>query len=503
MVRGGKLLKIDAKDNVAVAMEHIMAGEKLEIGGFGLTAKEDIDRGHKIACRDIMEGEEIIKYGFPIGHATENIAAGKYIHTHNIKTNLKGMERYTYTLAVKQTDTTNPAEQTGLEQFMGYIREDGQIGIRNEIWIVNTVGCVNKTSENLAKEANIRLAGLTDGVFAFTHPYGCSQLGEDHKTTQRILAGLAKHPNAAGVLVLGLGCENNNIDEFKKVLGGYNPQRVKFLVCQDVENEMEESLKLLNVLAGHAQRFARQPCPVSKLVVGLKCGGSDAFSGITANPLVGAFSDMLIAHGGTSILTEVPEMFGAETILMDRCINEDIFNKTVTLINEFKEYYMRHNQEIYENPSPGNRKGGISTLEEKSLGCIRKGGTTSVVDVLDYGEKATKAGLNLLKGPGNDIVACTALTAAGSHMILFTTGRGTPLGAPVPTIKISSNTELHNRKRNWIDFDAGRLLTGKSMDDLKREFFDFILKIASGEIRAKNEVNGHREIAIFKDGVTL
>jgi altronate hydrolase len=503
VVKSSKLLKIDARDNVAVALEDIAAGETLEIDGLRLTAKEDIDKGHKIACGDITEGEDIIKYDFPIGHATRNIAAGEYIHTHNIKTNLKGLEQYTYTPASKAANVMKPTELVVPQKFMGYVREDAQIGIRNEIWIVNTVGCVNKTSDSLAKEANKRFAECTDGIFAYTHPYGCSQLGEDHKTTQKILAGLVRHPNAAGVLVLGLGCENNNIAEFKKVLGDYNPQRVKFLVCQDVEDEMEEGLKLLDELADYAQKFTRQPCPVSRLVIGLKCGGSDAFSGITANPLSGVFSDMLIARGGTGILTEVPEMFGAETILMDRCINEDIFNKTVNLINEFKEYFMRYNQEIYENPSPGNRKGGISTLEEKSLGCTQKGGTANVVDVLDYGEKVTTAGLNLLKGPGNDIVACTALTTAGAHIILFTTGRGTPLGAPVPTIKISTNTQLYARKGNWIDFDAGRLLAGESMEDMKQEFFDFVLKIASGEIRTKNEENGYKEIAIFKDGVTL
>lgn len=497
MVKGSKLIKIDARDDVAMVLEDIAAGDVLEIDGLRLAIKEDIDRGHKIACRDLLEGEDIVKYGFPIGHATRNIAAGEYIHTHNVKTNLKDLEQYTYTPDVKLT------EYAKAQQFMGYIREDGQIGVRNEIWIVNTVGCVNKTSESLAREANLRLAGRTDGIFAYTHPYGCSQLGEDHLTTQKILAGLVKHPNASGILIIGLGCENNNINEFKKVLGDYNPRRVKFLICQDVEDEMEEGMQLLAELADYTGKFNRQPCPVSKLVVGLKCGGSDAFSGITANPLVGVFSDMLIARGGTTILTEVPEMFGAETILMNRCISVDVFNKTVSLINDFKEYYIRHNQVIYENPSPGNKKGGISTLEEKSLGCTQKGGIESVVDVLSYGERASVEGLNLLKGPGNDIVACTALTAAGAHIILFTTGRGTPLGAPVPTIKISTNTQLCNRKGNWIDFDAGQLLAGKSMEDVKQEFFDFVIRTASGDIRTKNEVNGYKEIAIFKDGVTL
>jgi altronate hydrolase len=502
MIKNGKLIKIDRKDNVAVALDNITAGEQLEIGCFKLTAKENIETCHKIACSDIEKDEDIIKYGYPIGHALRHISPGEYIHTHNIKTNLEGLEKYTYTPLVKYKENFQAAKQHESVQFMGYAREDGSIGIRNEIWIVNTVGCINRASETIAKEATIRFAGRTDGIFAYTHPYGCAQTGDDQRATQKTLAGLVRHPNAAGVLVLSLGCENNNIDEFKKVLGSYDPRRVKFLVSQDVEDEIEEGLKLIDELTVYAQKFKSQPCPVSKLVVGLKCGGSDAFSGITANPLVGKFSDMLIEYGGTTILTEVPEMFGAETILMNRCINKEIFDKTVSLINNFKEYFMRHGQVIYDNPSPGNKKGGLSTLEEKSLGCTQKSGSESVADVVAYSERVTVPGLNLLEGPGNDIVACTALTAAGAHLILFTTGRGTPLGAPVPTIKISTNTALHDRKLNWIDFDAGRLLTDKSMDNMKKEFFDFVLKIAAGE-PAKNEKNNFREIAIFKNGITM
>lgn len=481
MIKDGKLLRINKKDNVAVALENIGETEK----------------GHKVALKDIAEGEDIIKYGFPIGHATRPISTGEYVHTHNMRTNLKGLLDYSYVPELTEKTTLPPS------RFMGYMRENGDIGIRNEIWIINTVGCVNKTSEILAKEANNIFAGKTDGIFAFTHPFGCSQLGDDHLATQRLLAGLVRHPNAAGVLVLGLGCENNNIPEFKKVLGGYGPDRVKFLVTQEVEDEIEEGLKLIGELVDYAGTFKRQECLADKLVIGLKCGGSDAFSGITANPLVGEFSDLLIAQGGTSILTEVPEMFGAETILMNRCVNDEVFQKTADLINNFKEYFMKHNQEIYENPSPGNKKGGITTLEEKSLGCTQKGGTGNVVDVLDYGERAAKPGLNLLKGPGNDMVAATALTAAGAHIILFTTGRGTPLGAPVPTVKISTNSELYRRKGSWIDYDAGVLLEGNGMEEVKTDFFNFVLKVASGEIRTKNEENGYREIAIFKDGVTL
>mgnify|MGYP005834341411 CR=1 FL=1 len=497
MIKSDKLIKINEKDNVAVALVDIKQGETVTLGEYQVTAREDIDKGHKIAFTDIAEGENIIKYGFPIGHATKPIASGEYIHTNNIKTNLKGLLEYTYTpnLSLLETEMS--------DDFMGYVRENGEIGIRNEIWIVNTVGCVNKTAEMLAKEANAKFAGKTDGIFFFTHPYGCSQLGDDHVTTQKILADMVKHPNAAGVLVLGLGCENNNIPEFKKVLGDYNENRVKFLATQEVGDEIEAGLKLIGELVEYAQTFKREKCPASKLIVGLKCGGSDAFSGITANPLVGVFSDMLIQHGGTSILTEVPEMFGAETILMDRCINREVFNKTVSLINDFKEYYIRHNQEVYENPSPGNKKGGISTLEEKSLGCTQKGGIGNVIDVLDYGERVSTPGLNLLKGPGNDIVAVTALMASGAHIILFTTGRGTPLGAPVPTVKISTNTDLYTRKNSWIDYNAGQLLDGKEMGEVSKDFFKYVLKVASGEIKTKNEENGYREISIFKDGVTL
>jgi len=386
---------------------------------------------------------------------------------------------------------------------MGYLRSNGEAGVRNEIWIINTVGCVNKTSEKLAQEANIKYAGLTDGIFSFSHPYGCSQLGEDHKMTQKILAAMVNHPNAAGVLVIGLGCENNNIPAFKKVIGKYDNNRVKFLNIKEISDEIEMGLKIIGELVEYAQKFKRQKIPSSKLIVGLKCGASDSFSGITGNPLLGMFSDMLIQSGGTTIMTEVPEMFGAETILMNRCINKEIFDKTVKLINDFKNYYIKHDQKIYENPSPGNKKGGISTLEEKSLGCIQKSGSQNVTNVLEYGEKVSVPGLNLLQAPGNDIVSTTALVASGAHIILFTTGRGTPLGSPVPTVKVSTNTSLYNKKRSWIDYNAGELLNGKNIAEIKNDFFRFVMDIASGKIKAKNETNSYREISIFKDGVIL
>ena len=445
----------------------------------------NLETGHKYALRDIAAGENIIKYGNPIGHATQDIKKGDHVHSHNVKTNLSSNLEYTYEPVEIQVNP-NPSGRT----FMGYVRTNGDVGIRNEVWIINTVGCVNKIAK--------RLADLT-GAVAFEHPFGCSQLGGDHLTTQLILKGLVNHPNAAGVLVLGLGCENNNIAEFKKVLGDYDPQRVRFLNCQDVEDEISVGVQIIEELQEYAATFRRQPVPLSKLKLGLKCGGSDGYSGITANPLVGRLSDRLIEEGGSCVLTEVPEMFGAEHLLMQRCGSLELFDKTVKMINDFKDYFTRHDQVIYENPSPGNKEGGITTLEEKSLGCIQKGGLGEVVDVLDYGDRLTKNGLSLLNGPGNDIVAITNLTAAGCHMILFTTGRGTPLGGPVPTMKIATNKALAAKKHGWIDFDASPVLEGRALTE---ELLDYVIAVAEGE-ETKNENYGYKEISIFKDGIVL
>ena len=448
----------------------------------------NLENGHKYALRDIAEGENIIKYGSPIGHSTADIKKGEHVHTHNLKTNLSGNLEYSYNYKDYGISSI-PCDLT----FDGYVRENGDVGIRNEIWIVNTVGCVNKTAQKLAEKT---------GAKYFPHPFGCSQLGGDHETTQLILKGMVNHPNAAGVLVLGLGCENNNIEEFKKVLGEYNPDRVKFLNCQDVSDEFVEGEKLIGELKNYADNFKREKLHLTRLKIGLKCGGSDGYSGITANPLVGSLSDRLISMGGSCVLTEVPEMFGAEHLLMERCKDKATFDKTVSLINNFKDYFTRRDQVIYENPSPGNKEGGITTLEEKSLGCVQKGGLSPVVDVLDYGDTVTAQGLSLLNGPGNDIVAVTNLMAAGVHMILFTTGRGTPLGSAVPTIKISTNKALAEKKSGWIDFDASPLLGEKSMETLTDDMLCYIIKVASGE-ETKNETNGFSEISIFKDGVTL
>ncbi len=441
--------------------------------------KLNLENGHKYAVRDIKKGDNIIKYGFPIGIAKEDIQADEHIHTHNLKTALSGEQEYTYTPFEHTQSKTEPIT------ISAYQRKNKEIGIRNDIWIVNTVGCVNKIAQKLADKT---------GAFCFTHPYGCSQLGDDLLVTQKILCNLIKHPNAGGVLVLGLGCENNNITELKKILGEYDTQRIKFLNAQDCEDELAEGIQIISELQKQAEKDIRIDVPISKLKIGLKCGGSDGLSGITANPLVGRITDKMTAMGGTAVLTEVPEMFGAEQILMNRCVDESVFNDTVNLINNYKKYFILHNQPVSENPSPGNKEGGITTLEEKSLGCVQKGGKTPVTAVLDYGDTAKAAGLNLLNGPGNDMVAVTNLTAAGCHLILFTTGRGTPLGAPVPTIKIATNTSLAETKKSWIDFDA--------QSEKNKDLFSLIVDTANGK-ETKNERNGYREIAIFKDGVTL
>lgn len=491
-----EFLKIHANDNVGVALHPVEKGASIQAGDKTITAAQDISAGHKMALQAIAKGEDIIKYGYPIGHATADIAPGTWVHTHNLKTNLNDKLEYTYQPALAAPKPEKPWT------FDGYLRPDGAAGVRNEIWIIPTVGCVNSIAQIIARKAQVFAGNGVEGIHAFTHPYGCSQLADDHINTQKALAGLVRHPNAGGVLVLGLGCENNTIEQFREMIGEYDRDRVKFLICQEVEDEVSTGLDYIQQLCLHAGKAKREPVPADKLVIGLKCGGSDGLSGISANPLVGAFSDILVSQGGTSILTEVPEMFGAETILMNRCKDKETFEKTVALINNFKDYFIRYDQTIYENPSPGNKAGGISTLEDKSLGCTQKGGGSTVMDVLAYGEAVKTAGLNLLQAPGNDLVAATALAVSGAQIVLFTTGRGTPFGCPVPTIKISSNTPLYEKKRGWIDYNAGRFVEGVSMEELSRDFYAYVLSVASGA-QTTGEKQGIRDIAIFKDGVTL
>lgn len=492
-------IKINPADTVVVCLQPKGKGETIEVDGKTITINQDTPAGHKILITDTEEGRDIIKYGYPIGHARQDLKAGDWVNENNLKTNLAGTLEYTYNPVSEALDIKDEKRT-----FRGYVRANGEVGIRNEVWIVPTVGCVNGIAERLADELQKETGSEgVDAIYAWYHNYGCSQLSGDHENTRKVLRDIVLHPNAGAVLVLGLGCENNQPELFEQLLGDYDKERIKFLVTQKVDgDEVEAGMEILRELYAKAREDKREDVPVSKLRVGLKCGGSDGFSGITANPLVGEFSDWLVAQGGTSILTEVPEMFGAETILMNRCKTDELFGKTVSMINNFKEYFLSHGEPVGENPSPGNKAGGISTLEDKALGCTQKCGRAPVSGVLEYGDRLETTGLNLLSAPGNDLVAATALASAGCQIVLFTTGRGTPFGTFVPTMKIATNPTLAARKPNWIDFSAGQLIEGRTMKELVPEFIDKILAVASGE-QARNEANGYREIAIFKNGVTL
>lgn len=491
-------IRINPADNVAVALKDLKAGTAVIDG---VVLKEDIPAGHKMTLKDMAAGDNVIKYGFPIGHVTRDAACGTLIDHSCIKTNLEGLLEYSYNPSLTEIA---PAAQK--RTFKGYRRADGQVGIRNQIWIVPTVGCVNGIAGKLAELFRAEIAGKegsVDAVVAFPHNYGCSQLGDDHQNTRHILADMVHHPNAGGVLVVSLGCENNQLSAFRELVGPVDESRVKMIEMQKVQgDEIEYGLQQLRDIFAACSKDEREDVPVSELRVGLKCGASDGLSGITANPLLGVFSDWIVSQGGTTVLTEVPEMFGAETILMNRCQDEETFGKTVHLINDFKEYFMAQGQPVYENPSPGNKAGGISTLEEKSLGCTQKCGKSIVRGVLKYGERLSVKGLNLLSAPGNDLVASTALASSGCQIVLFTTGRGTPFGSFVPTMKISTNSGLASRKPTWIDFNAGVIAEGEPMDEVAARFTDYVLSVCSGA-PVNSETNGFREIAIFKTGVTL
>ena len=493
-----EFIKIHPDDNTAVALTPLPSGRIIQTDDLShtVTLKNNIPQGHKFALYPILKGNKIIKYGNPIGYATEDIDEGVWIHTHNIKTTLNDCIDYTYTPSFHPLSVQTPCF------FQGFRRPDGKVGIRNEIWIIPTVGCVNNIATAIEHQAKQYICGSIDDIVAFNHPYGCSQMSDDQENTRKILADLVHHPNAGGVLVLGLGCENSNIHELKKYIGSYDSNRVRFLVAQESDDEIADALNIIKDLCAYVGQFVREPISCSELIVGMKCGGSDWFSGITANPVVGRFSDLLISKGGTTILTEVPEMFGAEKGLMNRCENESLFEQTVSLINDFKDYFRSHHQTIYENPSPGNKKGGISTLEDKSLGCVQKSGSAPIKGILSYGEPVTAHGLHLLSAPGNDLVASTALAASGAQLVLFTTGRGTPFACPVPTVKISTNNTLNTKKGHWIDFNCGTLIETDTLESLADRLFNTVMDIASGQ-KVKSELSGFHDMAIFKQGVTL
>ncbi|MDC0611998.1 altronate dehydratase family protein [Vibrio sp.] len=492
------LFKIHPNDNVAVALKDLSAGSELSVAGQTVVLQQDVPQAHKVALVDLQPNELVVKYGYPIAHVLEPVAVGQHLSQHNLKTNLSDLSTYQYQTDFKEVSTSLEDRDVSI-----YRRSNGGVGIRNELWIIPTVGCVNAMAKmmknQLEKEVDL---SHVDGVHIFTHQYGCSQLGDDHSNTKTLLQNLVKHPNAGGVLVVGLGCENNQISVFKDTLGEYDESRVRFMVCQSHNDEVGHGLSQLKELVEVMSGDQREPGKLSELSFGLECGGSDGFSGITANPLLGHFSDYVITHGGTSVLTEVPEMFGAEQILMSRCQDEATFDATVAMVNDFKQYFIDHKQPIYENPSPGNKAGGISTLEEKSLGCTQKAGQSKVIDVLRYGETLSHHGLNLLSAPGNDAIATSALSMAGCQMILFSTGRGTPYGGPVPTLKLATNSGLAQRKPHWIDFNAGSLVEGVSMQELLVQFVDTVVEHVNGKPTC-NEKNDFREIAVFKSGVTL
>jgi len=509
-VTAAALIHIHPDDNVVIAVQPIEAGTRIELNGTPLEIREDIPPGHKIAVADLSVDERVIKYGHLIGKINEPVRRGGWIHTHNLATLLADDAAYAYEPSKIRTTppsgdvSTSPGPD--VPTFAGYRRSDGRVGTRNEIWVINTVGCVNRSAQRIARTSNDRFAGEIDGVHAFAHPFGCSQLGDDLQYTQRVLAGLIRHPNAGGVLVLGLGCENNQMDDLLVRAGDVDRTRIRFFNSQEVLDEVEEGVEAVEELVRIIQHDQRTKCPVTDLMIGLKCGGSDGFSGISANPVLGRVADRLTVYGGTALLTEVPEMFGAEQQLMNRAVDSGTFDRVVSMINDFKKYFVSHGQPVYENPSPGNKDGGLTTLEEKSLGATQKGGLAPVTHVLEYGEAAPAGagGLALLYAPGNDGVSVTAEVAAGATLVLFTTGRGTPLGFPVPTLKISSNSEIAEKKPHWIDFNCGAVLDGTStLDELADDLFELILRVASGEQRAKNELNDYREIAIWKEGVTL
>lgn len=493
-----KYLKINSADNVAVAIEPLKQGESIVVDGAVVSIIEDIPAGHKVALKNFVEGENVIKYGYPIGHVLKDRPKGSWLNENHIKTNLAGLLEYTYAPHAVNLDIPD----RGLT-FKGYRRKNGDVGVRNEIWIIPTVGCVNGIVTQLADKLREETKGKgVDAIVAFPHNYGCSQLGDDHENTKKILRDMVLHPNAGGVLVVGLGCENNQPDIFKEFVGEVDDSRIRYIVAQKCVDEISEGMKLLHGIYKEVKKDVRTDIPLSELRVGLKCGGSDGFSGITANPLLGLFSDFLIAQGGTSVLTEVPEMFGAETILMNRCADRKLFDQTVSLINNFKDYFLSHGEPVGENPSPGNKAGGISTLEEKALGCTQKCGKSLVRGVMDYGERLEVKGLSLLSAPGNDLVASTALAACGCHIVLFTTGRGTPFGTFVPTMKVSTNSTLAKQKPTWIDFNAGVIVEDEPMEKTLERFIDYVIRVASGET-VNNEKKSYREIAIFKNGVTL
>lgn len=485
------LLRLHPKDNVALALRPLPSGARVSVEGISLFTRDPIPYGHKVALVSIPKGGRIIKYGYPIGRAVRSISPGEHVHVHNTESGRA------------HGDTARPVirEESSLiprfpqDTFLGFRRQDGRVGVRNHVLVMASVHCVNGGVERIGREV--------PGVVALPHIYGCSQLGEDLAQTRRVLEGYVSHPNVGATLIVGLGCEALPTRELVDGLRdrGY---RVELLLLQEIGGSraaVRKGKELAAELLGEVGKLRPEPVPLSELVVGVECGGSDAWSGVTANPAVGAIADALVAHGGTVILSEVTEFIGAEHILAARAISPEVGKAILRAVARREGVAVEMGVDLRgAQPSPGNMEGGLTTIEEKSLGAIVKGGTTPVREFLGYGERPSARGLVVMDTSGNDLESVTGMVAGGAQVVLFTTGRGTPVGNPiVPVIKISSNTPLYERMRDDLDFDAGSILRGEPPTSVAARLAALLLEVAGGR-PTQAEVWGHREFAIEPRG---
>ncbi len=488
-----KLLQLHPTDNVAVARVQVAAGEEIQLGPVVVRVSEPIAAGHKVAIRPIAAGEAILKYGQRIGLAGTHIDVGSWVHVHNV--NAARLETE-YEYCNELIEPSKPAES---RTFMGFRRADGKVGTRNYVALISTVNCSATTARYVAMElakSDLRDFPNVDGVIPLVHKGGCafSFGGEDHQQLNRTLAGFARHPNIAARLILGLGCETAQAGHLQSdhglmQLGGPSASRSNgplpmVLNIQEVggvRKTVDRAVGVLRDLLVQANDVRREPIPVSELLVGLECGGSDGASGITANPALGYASDLMVAHGGTAILSEIPEVYGAEQLLTRRSISREVADALLDRIHWWEDYAQRHHASIDNNPSYGNKQGGLTTIFEKSLGAVAKGGTSPLRAVYKYAEPVTERGFVLMDTPGYDPASVTGMVAGGAQVIVFTTGRGSCFGCkPAPTIKVATNTPMFNRMREDMDINAGTILEGATVEDVGREIFEMIIATASG-----------------------
>lgn len=496
-------IKLYPQDTVALATSELKKGQTVTVDGETITLLDDIPNAHKIALKDFETGEAVRKYDNIIGYASKPIKKGEWIHSHNEVTGLGKSKEYTYDF---NPISIFPGESD--KTFMGYDRADGGAGIRNHLAIISTVFCANGPLRKLARMAEAKYPATEnfDGIIAFDQEFGCSQTGKDLVTTCKIIAGIAKNANFGGVLLVSNGCEMAIPSVLEQYMGDYDKKRIRTLTLQEVEDEFTAGMELIDEIMEEMKDDKRTPININRLHIAMNCGGSDGYSGITANTLLGTLCDTLVKEGAIMNMTEVPEMMGAEHILMNRAADKSIFDDIVKMMYDYDAYFARYGEKAADNPTQGNKAGGLTTLEEKSLGCIQKGGHCAVMEVLEYGERATKNGFVLVSGPGNDLAGVSGQIAAGAVLTIFTTGRGTPCGFAGPTFRLASNTALATRKSNWIDYDAGRLLTAKTPEEveaLNKELYDAIMATVNGQYRTRTEENGYYILGALKDGVTL